>query len=859
MRSDNIISSITIVFILTIAVLLCADGVSVRAQQSNAMNFNQGYETSLAKAQQECKLLWSDHAFDALRHRISLGEEKPSFAMLTNPERLRPKDKPVADLAKKTLEQCRLAYAPVYAMLPEQINAMVKGIERRQDALIAELYVGKITFGQFNVSMNRITREFLRALSGIPQTAQVSPSPADTAKTASKPVNLPNNAHEGEAKPIALPPSKVRIALVIGNSDYQNLPRLPNPVTDAQAISAILKQMGYVTQLVLNASEQDLRRNVRKFATDSSQSEVALVFYAGHGAQVNGENYFLPVDMDIPRTEADIQLTGLKVDDLVNSVRSTTKVVFLDACRDNPALFKHVVVGRGTHVVGLAPTVASNLEPARAGGGIFIAYATDSGSVALDGQGEHSPFTQALLRNLQKPISIDDMFSLVTREVRLVTKNAQRPYKYASLENIVCLTPACSSAPVPGTADILHQARQSEKDELQIAMQTKNETALETFLQKYPETTRQAEILSTIGALKRSDFKEWTLYEIGNLHNPQFLQLSSIQQFGDRVSVKTKILVDPSAPKNFLGKSLSDASYAEQLSVYDCTTPVMKVAEESIFNESGELLSHYKWADPQYVNLSTGVQLATGSVGFTARNIVCNEAIRTPLVSKAQIRAMRFNSLSTTNTGDGEILYELDKHRGAAGDHKELIVLIKNNADHNVKDFFPAGTSIPNPPNYRNEVDRMLIRCDENKFVITKTEFWNDSNELVQLRAFDPAIIQFSEFQELSPFAILQQIVCQKRYVGLGVRLAMDNGLVRITEVFEGSPAAKVGIKATDIITHIDRDPVNGMTLPQITQKVRGPSNTRVNLTILRDGENTPLEVEVAREAIEMLSRQEGH
>jgi uncharacterized caspase-like protein len=163
--------------------------------------------------------------------------------------------------------------------------------------------------------------------------------------------------------------------------------------------------MGFTTRLVVDASEQALRREVRSFASDSERADIALVFYGGHGAQVNGDNYVLPVDMDVPRTETDIQLTGLKVDDLVNSIRSNVKVVFLDACRDNPALFKNIVKGRGSYAAGLAPANTSHLDSGKPGGGVFIAYATDSGAVALDGTGQHSPFTQALLRNLSKSIS----------------------------------------------------------------------------------------------------------------------------------------------------------------------------------------------------------------------------------------------------------------------------------------------------------------------------------------------------------------------------------------------------------------------------------------------------------------------
>jgi uncharacterized caspase-like protein len=291
---------------------------------------------------------------------------------------------------------------------------------------------------------------------------------------------------------------------VIGNSNYSKLPKLANPVNDARSVAEVLQKLGYKTQVLLDASDQSIRTEIRKFASDSTKADVAVVYYAGHGAQLNGSNYLLPIDIDIPRTEADIQFAGLKVDDLINSVASPTKIVFLDACRDNPALFKNIVRGRGSSPTGLAPATASNFSQTKVGGGIFIAYATDAGAIADDGHGQHSPFTEALLRYMQKPISIDDMFSLVTREVRLVTKNGQRPYKYASLENIVCLTPACSSSSTPVTTDIVQQARESEADDLQIAMQTKNVAALESYLQKYPEAPRRGEVINTIESLRRS-------------------------------------------------------------------------------------------------------------------------------------------------------------------------------------------------------------------------------------------------------------------------------------------------------------------------------------------------------------------
>jgi hypothetical protein len=202
------------------------------------------------------------------------------------------------------------------------------------------------------------------------------------------------------------------------------------------------------------------------------------------------------------------------VDDLVNSIRSPTKIVFLDACRDNPALFKNLVKGRGAVATGLAPTDGSHLTRIKPGGGVFIAYATDAGSIALEGEGEHSPFTKALLNYLKKPISIDDMFSHVTKEVSYVTKGTQRPYKYASLADVVCLTGTCSAiTPEPAT-DIVQEARRSEADELQIALQTNNSIALQSYLEQYPQSPQRKKVLGEIGRLRRSKFPEWTVFQI---------------------------------------------------------------------------------------------------------------------------------------------------------------------------------------------------------------------------------------------------------------------------------------------------------------------------------------------------------
>lgn len=134
--------------------LICGFCLDAPAQQSNAPTPNETFESAFGKARQECLALWSDRAFDPLRKKLPLVEDKPTLSMLTNKEKLKAKDRPLADLAIKTLEKCRSMYASAYSMLPQQVQILLRGIDRKQDAIIAELYIGKITFGDYNVAMN---------------------------------------------------------------------------------------------------------------------------------------------------------------------------------------------------------------------------------------------------------------------------------------------------------------------------------------------------------------------------------------------------------------------------------------------------------------------------------------------------------------------------------------------------------------------------------------------------------------------------------------------------------------------------------------------------------------------------------
>ena len=738
-----------------VALLFCASVANVRAQQPDVPKSGDTYEAAIAKAQADCAALWADHNLDPLRDKVPLGEDnKPTPAMLANPERLRAEDKPVADLAIKTLGQCRQAWGPARAQGPPAVNLMIEGVQRKQDALIADFYSGKITWGDFNAALDRLVGEFEEAVSS----TQSPPAPPAAAEKSAKVIEPITPPPANQNTPATSASRGVRVALVIGDSNYSNLPKLGNPANDARAIAELLQKIGFTVRLVPDASEANLRREVRKFASESAKADIAFVFYAGHGAQIGGQNYVLPVDMDIPQTEADIAFTGLKVDDLVNSIRAKTKIVFLDACRDNPALFANLVKGRGSYPKGLAPAVGSNFEQANPGGGVFIAYATDSGSVALDGQGEHSPFTQALLRNLDKPISIDDMFSLVTREVRLVTKNAQRPYKYASLENIVCLTGSCSSTLHFADTDIVQEAQRSEAEDLQIALQMNSFEALETYLQKYPESGKQSEILNAIATRKRSEFDDWVLYEIGPPNFPAYLKLNSMQQFGDRVAVRTKFFLQPKAVP-----AHPDAVYMESNTVLDCKKRLSAFAEATTFGKKGKVLFHYKWANPEFLDMATGFELKPGMINHTLLNIVCYEQNRSPLVTRKELAGTHFTSVSSTVDGTGEVFFipSATQREAETTNLIDTVIVFKMYKDTKL---LPPAVSLKDPLTFRTEVDRVLLRCDRNESSRISSEYYDASNNLVYKNAKDYSQETiWHPHQDKSPFAVLQRMVCRPK------------------------------------------------------------------------------------------------
>ena len=212
-----------------------------------------------------------------------------------------------------------------------------------------------------------------------------------------------------------------RVALVIGNAAYQGSP-LANPVNDARAVAARLRRLGFDVTLRENLKTREIGSTYRDFRTKIKPGAVALVFYAGHGLQVKGQNYFPAVDSDIA-SEEDVPLQSLNLATLLDNMeeaKAGVSLVLLDACRDNPYSRRFRSATRG-------------LAKVEAASGTLIHYATKPGSVAADGDGKNGTYTEALLAQLDSPLPVELMLKQVTNLVVNKTKGKQEPWVEGSL------------------------------------------------------------------------------------------------------------------------------------------------------------------------------------------------------------------------------------------------------------------------------------------------------------------------------------------------------------------------------------------------------------------------------------------
>jgi tetratricopeptide (TPR) repeat protein len=233
------------------------------------------------------------------------------------------------------------------------------------------------------------------------------------------------------------------VALVIGNSAYKSVPTLVNPEKDATVIAALLRNVGFeVVTLSTDDTREKLIDDLRKFANEAETSEWALVYYAGHGMEVGGVNYLVPVDAKLS-VDRDIQFEAVALDQVLAAVDSASKLklVILDACRDNPFAVRKTAAPTtaAANISTSGSPIASRsigrgLAEIKVTGATLVVYAAKNGQVALDGEGGNSPFAVAVAQRLGTPgVEINKLFRLVRDDVMEATAGRQEPYTYGSL------------------------------------------------------------------------------------------------------------------------------------------------------------------------------------------------------------------------------------------------------------------------------------------------------------------------------------------------------------------------------------------------------------------------------------------
>lgn len=236
-----------------------------------------------------------------------------------------------------------------------------------------------------------------------------------------------------------------RVALVIGNGAYTSLPSLKNPVNDAKALEQRLEALGFEIVSGFDLDKAGTQATMARFAKVVRGADLALFFYAGHGIQVSGRNYLLPVDAVLD-DETALDFEAVSLDFVLRQLSRETKVrlVFLDACRDNP-----LAAGGRSERFGNAGKGLAEVQFQDGGDGTLIAFATGPNEVAYDGGGEHSPFAAALLAHIgDENVQLTTVMTRVTGDVFKATAGKQRPWINASLIDDVMLNAVAERQPL---------------------------------------------------------------------------------------------------------------------------------------------------------------------------------------------------------------------------------------------------------------------------------------------------------------------------------------------------------------------------------------------------------------------------
>jgi Caspase domain/Putative peptidoglycan binding domain len=344
-----------------------------------------------------------------------------------------------------------------------------------------------------------------------------------------------------------------RVAFVVGNGAYKHVAPLPNPSHDAQAMASLLRNAGFEVVEGEDLSRDGMTAKLREFALKTQGADIALFFYAGHGISVNGKNYLIPVDADL-KSEVDIKFgAAIDVDVALDQTMADAKVklIFLDACRDNPFAARVRSAARTRSVV-----VGNGLAEMTTGEGTLIAFATGPGQTALDGNaGQNSPFTRALLKHIATPgVEIQQALTQVRAQVNDETRKQQLPWGHTNLIGAVYLNPTTNTAALaPQTSSSSSTAAVPNTDvELEFWRSIKDSNKVEEFnayLLNYPNGQFKSLALARIAALQS---QKNTVTASTTRSTPEMAVARDADIFSAEASIVTEsdLLLDPQARRD---------------------------------------------------------------------------------------------------------------------------------------------------------------------------------------------------------------------------------------------------------------------------------------------------------------------
>jgi len=237
--------------------------------------------------------------------------------------------------------------------------------------------------------------------------------------------------------------SETRVALVMGNSNYDHVSALSNPINDTKDLGAALQRIGFDVTLGQDLDYRGMRIALRDFAEDAQSADIVLIYFAGHGIEIDNVNYLIPTNAEL-RSDRDVEFETVRLDAVIRSISDAPglKIVLVDACRNNPFL-SNMTRTTSTRSLGRG---LGRIDP----GGVLVGYAARGGTLALDGDGRNSPYAQALLRHIEEPgLELGKLFRKVRDTVYMLTDGFQEPFTYGSLPGEdIFLVPAAQPAPV---------------------------------------------------------------------------------------------------------------------------------------------------------------------------------------------------------------------------------------------------------------------------------------------------------------------------------------------------------------------------------------------------------------------------